>query len=375
MKMICFCKSSNPKIEVMDDRYIFRPTFKLRDKKFNFWFFCCCIGSNPKIEVMDDRYIFRPPFKLRDKKSLIKLLKRRDLNGEGGVMYDDIIESLGKFINPCCGSGRIRNFLGNFQISLNNVGRIRVRIRYNFVAGSESFRMYNTGLYAQWNDYLSKNGHDDEQVEILMGIIFHGKLKPELRTMFWFSKYLGLVLTYNTIQYFQQCFLYLSFFTKARQRRLSRLWQATGKSSRLIDPATSAAFSSTTTIPQTLKWMKSSSSRSALFLCIIGSKFALFLCETTLWALFPCMLRFPVSIVSSVELCSKLPCVSLWALCPFELYLLISLWDFVSLWAWSSSELCFLVSFVSLELCLPVSFFSFLVSSVSFWVLFPSFWA
>ncbi len=53
-------------------------------------------GNNPKIEVVEDRYQFRPPYKLRDKKGLIKLLKRRDLNGEGGVMYDDIIESLGE---------------------------------------------------------------------------------------------------------------------------------------------------------------------------------------------------------------------------------------------------------------------------------------
>jgi transcription initiation factor TFIIE subunit beta len=47
--------------------------------------------------VVEDRYQFRPPYNLRDKKGLIKLLKRRDLKGEGGVMYDDIIESLGEF--------------------------------------------------------------------------------------------------------------------------------------------------------------------------------------------------------------------------------------------------------------------------------------
>jgi transcription initiation factor TFIIE subunit beta len=58
--------------------------------------FNCLAGNNPKIEVVEDRYQFRPPYKLRDKKGLIKLLKRRDLNGEGGVMYDDIIESLGE---------------------------------------------------------------------------------------------------------------------------------------------------------------------------------------------------------------------------------------------------------------------------------------
>ena len=62
-----------------------------------------------------------------------------------------------------------------------------------------------------------------------MGIIFHGKLKPELRTMFWFSKYLGLVLTYNTIQYFQQCFLYLSFFYEGKAEKIVQTMTGDGK--------------------------------------------------------------------------------------------------------------------------------------------------
>ena len=40
--------------------------------------------------------MFRAPFKLRDKKTLMKMLKRKDLNGEGGVYYDDVNESLAK---------------------------------------------------------------------------------------------------------------------------------------------------------------------------------------------------------------------------------------------------------------------------------------
>ena len=38
--------------------------------------------------------MFKAPFKLRDKKTLLKMLKRRDLNGEGGVFFDDVNESL-----------------------------------------------------------------------------------------------------------------------------------------------------------------------------------------------------------------------------------------------------------------------------------------
>lgn len=33
-------------------------------------------------------------YKIRDKKTLLKLLRQRDLKGEGGIMLDDILESL-----------------------------------------------------------------------------------------------------------------------------------------------------------------------------------------------------------------------------------------------------------------------------------------
>lgn len=69
------------------------------------------LNHNPKIEVTDDqRYMFKAPFKLRDKKSLLKLLKRRDLNGEGGVFYDDVNESLPKaekIVQSLTGDGKI----------------------------------------------------------------------------------------------------------------------------------------------------------------------------------------------------------------------------------------------------------------------------
>jgi len=61
------------------------------------WLLLEALGNNPKIEVTEDnRYIFKPPYKIRNKNALIKLLKKRDLNGEGGVMYDDVCESLPK---------------------------------------------------------------------------------------------------------------------------------------------------------------------------------------------------------------------------------------------------------------------------------------
>jgi len=76
------------------------------------WLQTEALNNNPKIKVTDngDRYMFKAPFELRDKKSLIKLLKRRDLNGEGGVYYDDINESLPraeKIVQSLTGDGKI----------------------------------------------------------------------------------------------------------------------------------------------------------------------------------------------------------------------------------------------------------------------------
>lgn len=40
------------------------------------------------------RFSFKPVFKLKDTKSLLKLLKQYDLKGLGGIMLEDIQESL-----------------------------------------------------------------------------------------------------------------------------------------------------------------------------------------------------------------------------------------------------------------------------------------
>lgn len=38
--------------------------------------------------------MFKPPFKIRDKKGLLKLLKQADLKGLGGILLEDVQESL-----------------------------------------------------------------------------------------------------------------------------------------------------------------------------------------------------------------------------------------------------------------------------------------
>lgn len=51
--------------------------------------------KNPKIEVTSDgRFVFKAMYKIKDKKSLLRLLKQQDLKGLGGILLEDIQESL-----------------------------------------------------------------------------------------------------------------------------------------------------------------------------------------------------------------------------------------------------------------------------------------
>ncbi|XP_032690594.1 general transcription factor IIE subunit 2-like isoform X2 [Odontomachus brunneus] len=51
--------------------------------------------KNPKIEVTSDgRFVFKAMYKIKDKKSLLRLLKQHDLKGLGGILLEDIQESL-----------------------------------------------------------------------------------------------------------------------------------------------------------------------------------------------------------------------------------------------------------------------------------------
>lgn len=60
------------------------------------WLQTEALQENPKIDVSHDqtRFAFKPVFKLKDGKSLIKLLKQYDLKGLGGIMLEEIQESL-----------------------------------------------------------------------------------------------------------------------------------------------------------------------------------------------------------------------------------------------------------------------------------------
>ncbi|XP_019865022.1 general transcription factor IIE subunit 2 [Aethina tumida] len=63
--------------------------------KLKQWLATEALTDNPKIEVsFDGKFQFKPLYKLKDRKSLLKLLKQQDLKGLGGILLDDVQESL-----------------------------------------------------------------------------------------------------------------------------------------------------------------------------------------------------------------------------------------------------------------------------------------
>ncbi|XP_019498391.1 PREDICTED: transcription initiation factor IIE subunit beta [Hipposideros armiger] len=50
--------------------------------------------NNPKIEVIDGKYAFKPKYNLKDKKALLRLLDQHDQRGLGGILLEDIEEGL-----------------------------------------------------------------------------------------------------------------------------------------------------------------------------------------------------------------------------------------------------------------------------------------
>jgi len=51
--------------------------------------------NNPKVEVVDgDKYKFKPVLNVHDRKGLLKLLNNNDAQGLGGVLVEEVEESI-----------------------------------------------------------------------------------------------------------------------------------------------------------------------------------------------------------------------------------------------------------------------------------------
>jgi len=59
------------------------------------WLSTEALGNNPKIEVVEmTRYKFKPKYEVANRKSLLRLLDKNDQRGMGGILMEDIEESL-----------------------------------------------------------------------------------------------------------------------------------------------------------------------------------------------------------------------------------------------------------------------------------------
>ncbi|XP_064782813.1 transcription initiation factor IIE subunit beta isoform X1 [Oncorhynchus masou masou] len=58
------------------------------------WLMTEALASNPKIEVRDGKYAFKPKYHLKDKKALLRLLDKHDQLGLGGLLLEDVEEGL-----------------------------------------------------------------------------------------------------------------------------------------------------------------------------------------------------------------------------------------------------------------------------------------
>ena len=71
------------------------------DSKTKYWLQTEALKNNPKISAAPGRdgsttYLFKPPFNILTKKALMKLLRQYSIKGKGGIILDELQESLPK---------------------------------------------------------------------------------------------------------------------------------------------------------------------------------------------------------------------------------------------------------------------------------------
>ncbi|XP_037102029.1 transcription initiation factor IIE subunit beta [Syngnathus acus] len=75
--------------EILDETKLLDISLKQKQ-----WLMTEALVSNPKIEVRDGTYGFKPKYNLKDKKALLRLLDKHDQLGLGGVLLDEVEEGL-----------------------------------------------------------------------------------------------------------------------------------------------------------------------------------------------------------------------------------------------------------------------------------------
>ncbi|KAM9818899.1 transcription initiation factor IIE subunit beta [Syngnathus typhle] len=75
--------------EILDETKLLDISLKQKQ-----WLMTEALVSNPKIQVRDGTYGFKPKYNLKDKKALLRLLDKHDQLGLGGVLLDEVEEGL-----------------------------------------------------------------------------------------------------------------------------------------------------------------------------------------------------------------------------------------------------------------------------------------
>ncbi|XP_061535016.1 transcription initiation factor IIE subunit beta [Phycodurus eques] len=75
--------------EILDETKLLDISMKQKQ-----WLMTEALVSNPKIDVRDSTYGFKPKYNLKDKKALLRLLDKHDQLGLGGVLLDEVEEGL-----------------------------------------------------------------------------------------------------------------------------------------------------------------------------------------------------------------------------------------------------------------------------------------
>ncbi|KAH9491612.1 Transcription initiation factor IIE subunit beta [Bulinus truncatus] len=79
--------------EILDETHQLDITSKMKH-----WLSTEALINNPKVIVVQEdgtnKFCFKPKFDIHDKRGLVKLLKNYDLHGKGGILIEDIEESL-----------------------------------------------------------------------------------------------------------------------------------------------------------------------------------------------------------------------------------------------------------------------------------------
>jgi len=119
------------------------------------WLLVEALPSNPKIiTTPEHKYQFKAPYDLRDRKTMLKLLRKHDLKGYGGLLLEDVQESL-----PNC--DRIMKQLANDIIYIVRPQDKKKVIFYNdrtarFGVDEELAKLWRS---------VAVRGVDDEKIE------------------------------------------------------------------------------------------------------------------------------------------------------------------------------------------------------------------